>query len=181
MKKLLLSIFIMGSFGFYVLYQSQINSLTTFVAPEPVVASKNNSLVVSTDQNKTIIPVKNVYTPPVIVTPKPTPVKTSTPISIPKKNGIYNDGTYTGSVADAYYGNVQVEVVITNNRISNVKFLDYPQDRSTSRRINSSAMPRLTQEAIQAQSANVNGVSGASDTSAAFKQSLTSALADARA
>jgi uncharacterized protein with FMN-binding domain len=42
-------------------------------------------------------------------------------------------------------------------------------------------MPRLTQEVIQAQSANVNGVSGASDTSAAFRQSLTSALADARA
>jgi uncharacterized protein with FMN-binding domain len=168
MKKLILSIFIMGSFGFYVLHQSQISSLTTFVAPEPVVTSKNNSLAVSTNQNKNIIPAKNVYIPP-------------TPVSVPKKNGIYNDGTYTGSVADAYYGNVQVEVVITNNRISDVKFLDYPQDRSTSRRINSSAMPRLTQEVIQAQSANVNGVSGASDTSAAFRQSLTSALADARA
>jgi uncharacterized protein with FMN-binding domain len=144
--------------------------LTTFVAPEPVVTSKNNSLAVSTNQNKNIIPAKNAYTPP-----------TPTPVSTQKKNGIYNDGTYTGSVADAYYGNVQVEVVITNNRISDVKFLDYPQDRSTSRRINSSAMPRLTQEAIQAQSANVNGVSGASDTSAAFRQSLTSALADARA
>lgn len=170
MKKLILSIFIMGSFGFYVLYQSQINSLTTFVAPEPVVSSKNNSLAVSTNQNKNIIPAKNVYTTP-----------TQTPVSTQKKNGIYNDGTYTGSVADAYYGNVQVEVVITNNRISDVKFLDYPHDRSTSRRINSSAMPRLTQEAIQAQSANVNGVSGASDTSAAFKQSLAVALAKARA
>lgn len=177
MKKLILSIFIMGSFGFYVLYQSQINSSTTFVAPEPVVSSKNNSLAVSTNQNKITNPAKNVYTPQVTVTP----TKISTPVSTQKKNGIYNDGTYTGSVADAYYGNVQVEVVITNNRISDVKFLDYPQDRSTSRRINSSAMPRLTQEAIQAQSANVNGVSGASDTSAAFRQSLTSALADARA
>lgn len=169
MKKLILSIFIMGSFGFYVLYQIQSNSLTTFVESQPAVISQKNSLVVSTNQNKTIIPVKNVY-----ISPSPTPV------SVPKKNGIYNDGTYTGSVADAYYGNVQVEVVIANNRISDVKFLDYPQDRSTSRSINSYAMPRLTQEAIQAQSANVNGVSGASDTSAAFKQSLASALAKAR-
>ena len=181
MKKLILSIFIMGSFGFYVLYQSQINSLTTFVAPEPVVSSKNNSLAVSTNQNKTIIPAKNVYTSPTLNNQTQMPMRTSAPGRVSMMNGIYNNGTYTGSVADAYYGNVQVEVVITNNRISDVKFLDYPQDRSTSRRINSVAMPRLTQETIQAQSANVNGVSGASDTSAAFKQSLTSALADARA
>jgi uncharacterized protein with FMN-binding domain len=178
MKKLILSIFIMGSFGFYVLYQSQNSSLTNFVESQPVVISKNNSQVVSTDQNKTIIPVKKVNTSPTLITPTPSP--TPVPVSVPKKNGIYNDGTYTGSIADAYYGNVQVEAVITNNKISDVRFLDYPQDRSTSRRINSYAMPYLTQEAIQVQSANVNGVSGASDTSAAFKQSLASALAKAR-
>ncbi len=166
MKKLILSIFIMGSFGFYVLSQSQSNSLTNFVAPEPVVVSK-----------------KNVYTSPTLnkQTKMQSQMQTSAPGRVSMMNGIYNNGTYTGSVADAYYGNVQVEVVITNNRISDVIFLDHPQDRSTSRRINSYAMPLLTQEAIQAQSANVNGVSGASDTSAAFKQSLTKALAQARA
>lgn len=40
-------------------------------------------------------------------------------------------------------------------------------------------MPYLKQEALQAQSANVQGISGASDTSAAFQQSLASALAQA--
>ncbi len=41
-------------------------------------------------------------------------------------------------------------------------------------------MPMLQTEAIQAQSANVSGVSGATDTSAAFVQSLGSALAQAK-
>jgi uncharacterized protein with FMN-binding domain len=64
-------------------------------------------------------------------------------------------------------------------KIADVTFLDYPQDRGTSVRINSYAMPQLIQEAITAQSANVNGVSGASDTSSAFQQSLASALSQA--
>lgn len=93
--------------------------------------------------------------------------------------GQYRDGTYTGSSANAYYGYVQVRVTITNGRIADVAFLNYPQDRGTSRNINSYAMPQLTQEAIAAQSASVNGVSGASDTSAAFRQSLSSALTQA--
>ena len=42
--------------------------------------------------------------------------------------------------------------------------------------INSRAMPILISEAIQSQDANVDTVSGASDTSAAFRQSLTTAL-----
>ncbi|MCE9541798.1 FMN-binding protein [Candidatus Kaiserbacteria bacterium] len=93
--------------------------------------------------------------------------------------GKYKDGTYTGVSAYAYYGQVQVQVKIANGKIADVTFLDYPQDRGTSRQINSYAMSQLTQEAIAAQSANVNGVSGASDTSEAFKQSLTSALSQA--
>ena len=48
-------------------------------------------------------------------------------------------------------------------------------------RINQQAMPVLKQEAIQAQSAQVDGVSGATDTSDAFVQSLTSALTQAQA
>ena len=90
--------------------------------------------------------------------------------------GAYRDGIYTGSQADAYYGTVQVQVKISGGKIADVTFLSYPSDRGTSRSINSYAMPQLTQEAISAQSANVNGVSGASDTSAAFRQSLSSAL-----
>lgn len=94
--------------------------------------------------------------------------------------GLYADGSYTGSPADAYYGTVQVKVIVSGGQITGVQFLQYPSDRSTSRYINGQAMPMLTQEAIQAQSANVNGVSGATATSGAFVQSLASALALAK-
>jgi len=57
----------------------------------------------------------------------------------------------------------------------------YPNDRRESVDINSQAMPYLKQEAIQAQTAQVDGVSGATDTSQAFIQSLGSALKQARA
>ena len=100
----------------------------------------------------------------------------STPAPTAQTASKYKDGTYTGSVADAFYGNVQVQVTISGGKITDVKFLQHPNDMPQSQYINSQAMPYLKQEAIQAQSAQVNGVSGASDTSMAFVQSLTAAL-----
>lgn len=88
----------------------------------------------------------------------------------------YKDGTYTGSLQDAYYGSVQVQAVIAGGKITDVVFLQYPSDNSTSQYINSQAMPILKQQALQAQSASVSGVSGASATSPAFQSSLASAL-----
>lgn len=120
-------------------------------------------------------------------TPTPTPTAlqknntiSATPTTIPLQTGQYKNGTYTGSVVDAFYGNIQVQVVITGGQITDVIFLQYPNDNGTSRNINSQAMPLLKQEAIQAQSANVSGVSGASATSPAFQQSLASALSQAK-
>ena len=104
----------------------------------------------------------------------------STSVPTPKPTSQYKDGTYTGISADAYYGNIQVRVVIADGKISDVQFLDYPQDRGTSVRINTHAMPILRQEAIVAQNANVNTVSGATDSSGAFRQSLSSALSQAK-
>lgn len=75
---------------------------------------------------------------------------------------------------------VQVKATIQNGKIVAVDFLQYPNDRRTSQYINSQAMPILQSEAIQAQSANVDIVSGATDTSMAFQQSLASALAKAK-
>ncbi len=103
-----------------------------------------------------------------------------TPTPAPKPQGLYRDGTYTGSQADAYYGIVQVQADIQNGKIANVTFLQYPNTHSTSVYINSQAMPYLTQEAIQIQNANVDIISGATDTSLAFQQSLASALAQAK-
>lgn len=106
------------------------------------------------------------------------PLPARSAASSPKK-GLYRDGEYTGAVADAYFGNVQVKATIQAGKIADVQFLQYPSDRSTSQEINAVAMPSLQSEAIQAQSANVDIVSGATQTSLAFQQSLADALSQA--
>lgn len=92
----------------------------------------------------------------------------------------YSDGSYIGTAADAYYGTVQVKAIIQNGEIIDVVFLQHPSMHENSIFINGQAMPLLTQEAIQAQSAQVDGVSGATFTSQAFKESLASALVKAK-
>ncbi len=82
---------------------------------------------------------------------------------------------------DAYYGMVQVEAIVQGGKLTDVKFLQYPNSHSTSVYINEQAMPYLTQEAVAAQSANVNIISGATFTSEGFQQSLASALSQAKA
>lgn len=108
--------------------------------------------------------------------PNPKPTPTPTPVA----GGKYKDGSYTGSVADAYYGPLEVKAVISGGKIADVQFLQYPSDRQTSIGINTEAMPYLKTEAIAAQSANVNIVSGATQTSLAFRESLAAALAQAK-
>lgn len=92
----------------------------------------------------------------------------------------YRDGTFTGVAADAFYGNLQVQATISNGKLTNVQFPQWPNDRSRSVRINQQALPWLAQEAIQAQNAKVNVISGATDTSEAFSASLQSALSQAK-
>jgi len=94
---------------------------------------------------------------------------------------LYKDGSYTGAMTDAQWGYVQVQVVIQNGKMDNVQFLQYPHDRNRSVEINGFADPQLVQEAIQAQSAQVDIVTGATDSSEAFMQSLSDALSQAQA
>jgi uncharacterized protein with FMN-binding domain len=89
---------------------------------------------------------------------------------------VYKDGQYTEDSVNAAYGNVQVAVTVSGGKITDVQFLDHPKSRSTSVGINNYAMPILKSEAIQSQSAHVNTVTGATYTSAAFINSLTSSL-----
>ncbi len=121
-------------------------------------------------------PSNSVVSPPTSSTGDPS---SSTPVV--QNTGSYKDGTYTGSIADAYYGNVEVAATIAGGKITDVALLQYPNDHPDSIMINQQAMPYLKQEAIQAQSAQVQIVSGATFTSEAFQQSLAAALAQAKA
>ncbi len=117
---------------------------------------------------------------PTITPPPAQPTPTVTPPPPAFAVGQYKDGQYTGPQVDAYWGQVQVEAIVQKGQITDVRFLQYPNDRRTSQRINSIVMPYLQSEAIQAQNANVDLVSGATLTSEAFSESLQAALASAR-
>lgn len=91
----------------------------------------------------------------------------------------YKDGTYTGSVANAYYGNVQVQATIANGKITTINFLQSPNENPNSIYVNQQADPYLKQEAIQVQSSKVSIITGATFTSQAFTQSLQNALSQA--
>lgn len=103
---------------------------------------------------------------------------TPTPTN-PTPSSQYKDGTYTGSVANAYYGNVQVQAIIQNGKITTVNFLQSPNENPNSIYVNQQAIPYLKQEAVQAQSSKVSAISGATFTSQAFVQSLSNALSQA--
>jgi hypothetical protein len=91
--------------------------------------------------------------------------------SAPLANAVIN-----GGVARTRWGPVQVQVQIASNRIVDVRVLQQPNGNRTDAEINSYALPQLRQQVLQAQSANVDGVSGATVTSDGYRQSLQSAL-----
>ena len=101
--------------------------------------------------------------------------------SATSSSGAASAGTFTGSVVDTRYGPVQVQVTIAAGTITAVEAVQYPSTDPHSSRINATAIPALVQEALQAQSAQVNTISGATYTSGAFAQSLQSALDAAQA
>ncbi|MEE1770268.1 FMN-binding protein [Streptomyces sp. JV185] len=89
--------------------------------------------------------------------------------------------TFTGDPIDTPYGTVQVSATLSGGKLTAVKVLRAPDRNGRDQQIASYALPRLTQEAIGAQSAHIDAVSGASYTSQGYTQSLQSALDQAHA
>lgn len=108
----------------------------------------------------------------------PNPSTSSTaPSSAPKSaSSSPVSAVFVGSAVQTQYGIVQVKVTVSGKRITDVSFAQLTAFDGRSQRINSDAAPILLQETIQAQSAHVDSVSGASYTSAGYVQSLQSAL-----
>ena len=155
MRKLAVSAVIIGVFAFYSLLHGRANPASpSAVLPRPTTGSSGSPT--ATDAGS----VTN-------------PTATS--------GSVYKNGTYVGNVADAQWGYVQVKAVIQGGKIANVQWVQYPSDRQRSVEINGYADPQLTTEAIQAQSAQVDIVTGATDSSIAFMESLGNALFQAQA
>jgi uncharacterized protein with FMN-binding domain len=83
--------------------------------------------------------------------------------------------TVDGQVVSTRFGPVQVEVVVAGGQIKEIVALQLPTGRRSGQISNYSA-PILREEALQAQSANIDIVSGATYTSDAYSRSLQSAL-----
>jgi uncharacterized protein with FMN-binding domain len=95
--------------------------------------------------------------------------------------GAAYSGTVTGQAVQIPFGTVQVQVTVQNGKITDVQALQMPGgDRHTSQ-ISNFVAPRLRTEALQAQSASINAISGATYTSEGYIQSLQSALDQAHA
>jgi uncharacterized protein with FMN-binding domain len=87
--------------------------------------------------------------------------------------------TTTGSVIQTRWGPVQVKITVTNDRISDVRVVQYPNGNNRDAEINDYALPILVNETLDAQSAKIDMVSGATVTSEGYVQSLQSALDEA--
>ena len=88
--------------------------------------------------------------------------------------------TIDGDAFDNPYGTVQVRVTLQGTKIVNVTPLQMPVDRQYSAELSQQAAPLLLQEVLQAQSAQINILGGASYTSQSYAQSLQSALDKAK-
>jgi uncharacterized protein with FMN-binding domain len=99
----------------------------------------------------------------------PTPVKTTaapTPVT--------KSGTFTGPSIDVKYGFVQVKITVVDGRITDAVAVKSPSGRND--RYTNMAVPILKKQTIAAQSANIQGASGASYTSYGWYTSLQGAL-----
>ena len=102
---------------------------------------------------------------------------TPTPAATPTKaapSGI--SGTFAGATNQTRFGPVQVQITVSNGKITAVKALQYPNGDGRSASISQQAIPYLVQQTLTAQSDQISGVGGASYTSYGFYISLQSAL-----
>jgi uncharacterized protein with FMN-binding domain len=112
--------------------------------------------------------------------PPASPARPGAPAPAPPPPGGLRNGTFTGPVAQTRYGPVQVQIVVAGGRMTDVTALQTPSSHNESIRINRRAAPLLREEALAAQSADIDTVSGASYTSKGYRTSLQAALDAAR-
>lgn len=93
----------------------------------------------------------------------------------------YKDGTFTGSSVSTRYGTVKIAITVSSGKISSVNFISLPDNDMRSSMISSQASPILQSQTLAAQSASIDGVSGATYTSEGYMQSLQAAIDAAHA
>ena len=108
-------------------------------------------------------------------TTSPTPVAAQITAAAPAPQGV--NGTFTGPSVNVNYGNVQVQITVKDGKITDATALQAPSGRND--RWTKMALPILKKQTLTAQSASIQGASGASYTSYGWFTSLQGALAKA--
>ncbi|MFI6562950.1 FMN-binding protein [Streptomyces sp. NPDC050534] len=150
---------------------------TASASPSPSAASPSPSASASPSKSKVPAKKRAASSPSASHPATAAPTRTSSAPSAPKTTAAApTTRTVTGATAQTQYGPVQVRITLTGSRITGASAVQYPDGAARSKDINSTAVPKLNQETLQAQSASIDSVSGASYTSAGYRQSLQSAL-----
>lgn len=113
----------------------------------------------------------------------PTAGTSPTPLESPSPSGSTGGtttGTVTGDAADTRYGPVQVQVTVKDGKIESVTATEYPTQGPRDQQINAYAIPALNSEAVAANGAGIDMISGATFTSEGYIASLQSALDQVR-
>ncbi|MEU6574682.1 FMN-binding protein [Streptomyces sp. NPDC046805] len=100
----------------------------------------------------------------------------SAPQPAPSGPATAHTRTVTGDRIQTRYGPVQVRVTVAGGRLTDVAAVSSPDENPRDRALSRYALPQLRQEALAAQSARIDAVSGASYTSGGYRRSLQSAL-----
>ncbi len=142
--------------------QSATSTATNKAAPTKTTAAKPTSAATATTAASTPAATQ---TQTQSATPAPTP--TAKTIS----------GDFAGPVVNTRYGNVQVEITVTNGKITNAKALLAPTGKND--KYTRFAIPVLKQQTLAAHSTDIQGASGASYTTYGWRLSLQGAMAKA--
>jgi uncharacterized protein with FMN-binding domain len=106
-------------------------------------------------------------------TGRTTPTQSPSPTRSPSPTATV---TVNGDLVNTDYGPVRVQLTMQGGRIIRAEAVDHPQGGGRTQEINDYAIPVLDQEAVAAQSSQIDTVSGATFTSGGYRQSLQSAL-----
>ncbi|MFH8772453.1 FMN-binding protein [Streptomyces sp. NPDC017958] len=115
------------------------------------------------------------HTSPTLATAS-TKSPTTSSSSSPRARSSSGTKSVTGDTVQTRWGPVRVRVTIGSGKLTDVTAVSYPQDNPRDQEINGYALPQLRREALAAQSAQIDTVSGATYTSEGYRQSLQSAL-----
>ena len=107
----------------------------------------------------------------------PVPAATQIQSATPTPTAKSVSGIFTGPVVDVSYGNVQVQITVSNGKITDAQALVAPTGRND--RYTSFSVPVLRKQTLAAQSDAIQGASGASYTSYGWYKSLQGALSKA--